>query len=139
MRAGVEGWLHVPVRGGESVDDELIGIVRERITRNDHPVMWMTPSLHSAWMMASWVSTANGHKPAWLDDQTVLFHAVRGGESGYYTFNLDSADLKLEHATQTLSAGFSSSFSKKAMRGARAESDGTRWISDSAACSGVTS
>src|SRR5438477_8239534 len=44
MRAGVEGWLHVPVRGGESVDDELIGIVRERITRNDHPVMWMTPS-----------------------------------------------------------------------------------------------
>ena len=68
MRAGVEGWLHVPVRGGESVDDELIGIVRERITRNDHPVMWMTPSLHSAWMMASWVSTANGHKPAWLDD-----------------------------------------------------------------------
>ena len=23
MRAGVEGWLHVPVRGGEHVDDEI--------------------------------------------------------------------------------------------------------------------
>ncbi|HEY7298015.1 MAG TPA: amidohydrolase family protein [Xanthobacteraceae bacterium] len=68
MRAGVEGWLHVPVRGGEAVDDELIGIVRNRVARNDHPVMWITPSLHSMWMMASWVSTPSGQHPAWLDD-----------------------------------------------------------------------
>ena len=43
MRGGMEGWLHVPVRGGEVVDDELIGIVKDRIARNDRPIMWMTP------------------------------------------------------------------------------------------------
>src|SRR4029077_16721627 len=42
MRHGMEGGLHVPVRGGEAVDDELIAIVRKRIADNDRPVMWMT-------------------------------------------------------------------------------------------------
>ncbi len=37
MRHGMEGWLHVPVRGGE-VDNELIGIVKQRIANNDRPV-----------------------------------------------------------------------------------------------------
>lgn len=63
MRAGVEGWLHVPVRGGEAVDDELIGIVKQRISRNDRPKIWMTPALISAWM-----DTQGGKRPAWLDD-----------------------------------------------------------------------
>jgi imidazolonepropionase-like amidohydrolase len=63
MRAGVEGWLHVPVRGGEAVDDELIAIVKERIAKNDRPIIWMTPALISAWM-----DTQGGKRPAWLDD-----------------------------------------------------------------------
>ena len=62
MRAGVEGWLHVPVRGGEAVDKELIGIVKERIARNDRPKMWMTPALITAWI------DTQGGRPAWLDD-----------------------------------------------------------------------
>jgi len=62
MRAGVEGWLHVPVRQGESPDDELIAIVKDRIARNDRPKLWMTPGLTSAWM------TQGGPHPAWLDD-----------------------------------------------------------------------
>jgi imidazolonepropionase-like amidohydrolase len=68
MRAGVEGWLHVPVRGHESADAELLSIVKDRVARGDHPMMWMTPSLQSAWMMASYAATPNGQKPAWLDD-----------------------------------------------------------------------
>ena len=44
LRAGVEGWLHVPVREGDVVDDEIIGIVRDRIVRGDKP--WITLSLH---------------------------------------------------------------------------------------------
>ena len=68
MRHGMEGWLHVPVRGGEAVDDELIGIVKQRIANNDRPVMWMTPSLITAWMNASWATTPDGQRPAWLDD-----------------------------------------------------------------------
>src|SRR3989441_5293917 len=40
MRAGVEGWLHLPVRNGEVPDDELIAIVKERIAQNDRPNMW---------------------------------------------------------------------------------------------------
>jgi imidazolonepropionase-like amidohydrolase len=63
MRAGVEGWLHVPVRGTEAVDDELIGIVKQRIARNDRPNIWMTPALITAWM-----DTQGGTRPAWLDD-----------------------------------------------------------------------
>jgi len=63
MRAGVEGWLHVPVRGGEAADDELIAIVKDRIAKNDRPKMWMTPSLITQWM-----NTQGGTRPAWLDD-----------------------------------------------------------------------
>jgi imidazolonepropionase-like amidohydrolase len=63
MRAGDEGWLHVPVRGGEAVDDELIAIVKERIAKNDRPNIWMTPALITAWM-----NTQGGRRPAWLDE-----------------------------------------------------------------------
>jgi imidazolonepropionase-like amidohydrolase len=63
MRAGVEGWLHVPVRGGDTVDDELLAIVKDRIARNDRPVQWITPSLITTWM-----NTQGGARPAWLDD-----------------------------------------------------------------------
>jgi imidazolonepropionase-like amidohydrolase len=63
MRAGVEGWLHVPVRQGVLPDAELIGIVKDRIARNDRPNMWVTPALITAWM-----NTQGGGHPAWLDD-----------------------------------------------------------------------
>jgi imidazolonepropionase-like amidohydrolase len=68
MRAGMEGWLHVPVRGGETVDEELIGIVKDRIARNDRPKIWMTLSIITAWMNTSWLKTPEGQRPAWLDD-----------------------------------------------------------------------
>src|ERR1700730_4665466 len=63
MRGGMEGWLHVPVRGGEAVDDELIAIVKQRIAQNDRPNIWMKPTLITAWM-----DTQGGKRPAWLDD-----------------------------------------------------------------------
>jgi imidazolonepropionase-like amidohydrolase len=62
LRAGVEGWLHTPVRGGDFVDDEVIRIVKDRIARNFHPTMWVTPGLQSAWM------NSQGATPAWLGD-----------------------------------------------------------------------
>jgi len=63
MRAGVEGWLHVPVRGGEAADDELIEIVKERIAKQNRPGIWMTPAL-----ITSWMDTQGGTRPEWLDD-----------------------------------------------------------------------
>jgi len=63
MRAGVEGWLHVPVRGGEAVDAELVAIVKERIAQNNRPTIWMTPGLITAWM-----NTQGGSRPDWLED-----------------------------------------------------------------------
>src|SRR5436190_4080769 len=63
MRAGVEGWLHVPARGGDVADDELVAIVKGRIAGNDRPNIWMTPSLITAWM-----DTQGGARPDWLDD-----------------------------------------------------------------------
>src|SRR5882762_8453018 len=64
MRAGVEGWLHVPVRGGDVADDEIFGIVKDRIARNDRPVMWMTPALITGWMNMQ----GGPRRPAFLDD-----------------------------------------------------------------------
>ena len=43
MKAGVEGWLHLPVRNGEVPDEELLGIIRERIAKKDRPNMWFNP------------------------------------------------------------------------------------------------
>ena len=48
MRAGVEGWLHLPVRGGEVPDDELIAMIKERIAKGDRPNMWFNPGAGSA-------------------------------------------------------------------------------------------
>jgi dipeptidyl aminopeptidase/acylaminoacyl peptidase len=46
-------------------------------------------------------------QPVWLDDNQVIFHGVRAGESGAYRFNVETADLEREHASQSLSVGFS--------------------------------
>ena len=64
MRAGVEGWLHVPVRQGEIADAEILGIVKDRIARSNRPLMWMTPSLITTWMNTQGGAT----RPVWLDD-----------------------------------------------------------------------
>jgi imidazolonepropionase-like amidohydrolase len=64
MRAGVEGWLHVPVRQGEVADAEILSIVKDRVAQGNRPVIWMTPALITAWM-----NTQGGPgRPAWLDD-----------------------------------------------------------------------
>jgi imidazolonepropionase-like amidohydrolase len=68
MRAGVEGWLHVPVRGEDAVDAEIIGIVKDRIATNNHPRMWITPGLHTTWMNKTLVEAPAGQSPAWLSD-----------------------------------------------------------------------
>jgi imidazolonepropionase-like amidohydrolase len=44
VKAGVEGWLHAPVRDG-APDAEFIALVKERIARNDHPDMWFNPTV----------------------------------------------------------------------------------------------
>jgi len=48
FRAGVEGWLHLPVRNGEAPDDELLSIIRDRIVKNDRPNMWFHPNVGSS-------------------------------------------------------------------------------------------
>ena len=40
-KAGLEGATHVPVRGGEVPDQELIAIVKARVARSDRPI-WFT-------------------------------------------------------------------------------------------------
>jgi imidazolonepropionase-like amidohydrolase len=51
MRAGVEGWLHLPVRMGEVPDDELISIIKDRIARKDRPNLWFNPG--AGWTASS--------------------------------------------------------------------------------------
>jgi len=64
VKEGMEGWLHVPVRGGDVVDSEMIQLVKDRIARGDRPRMWVTPALITAWMN----TTGGASRPAWLDD-----------------------------------------------------------------------
>jgi imidazolonepropionase-like amidohydrolase len=99
MRAGVEGWLHVPVRGGEAVDDELISIVKSRVAHNDRPLMWITPSLHSMWMTASWIGTPKTQRPAWLEDSLLkATYPARQIEEAFTEKQKENAgNQKLEH------------------------------------------
>ena len=64
IKGGMEGWLHVPVRGGDTVDAEVISLVKDRIARNDRPNMWVTPALITAWMN----TTGGAERPGWLND-----------------------------------------------------------------------
>jgi hypothetical protein len=57
MRAGVEGWLHLPVRNGEVPDEELLAIIRGRIATNDRPNLWFNPG-------AGWAASS---REAWDD------------------------------------------------------------------------
>lgn len=47
--------------------------------------------------------------PVWLDDDTVLFHAVRAGSSGLYRFRLSNRRLACELDHRAVCAGLSSS------------------------------
>ena len=40
-KAGLEGATHIPVRGGEVPDDEMIAIIKARVARSDRPI-WFT-------------------------------------------------------------------------------------------------
>jgi len=44
IKAGVEGWLHAPVRD-TAPDAEFIALVKERIAKNDRPNMWFNPTV----------------------------------------------------------------------------------------------
>ena len=46
LEAGVVGWLHLPVRGGEVPDEELLGLVRARVA--DGALLWFHPNVGSA-------------------------------------------------------------------------------------------
>lgn len=46
LEAGVTGWLHLPVRGGEVPDDELLGLVRARVAAG--ATIWFHPNVGSA-------------------------------------------------------------------------------------------
>ena len=95
MRAGVEGWLHVPVRGKDEVDDELIAIVKDRIAKGNRPNIWMTPALAEPWG-----STNGGQRPAWLDDP--LLHDTYSAQQieeywGDPLKNMKPADIDRAH------------------------------------------
>jgi imidazolonepropionase-like amidohydrolase len=45
MKAGVEGWLHLPVRGGELPDEEFLALIRDRVAKKDRPNMWFHPNV----------------------------------------------------------------------------------------------
>ena len=44
IKAGVEGWLHAPVRD-VAPDAEFIALVKERVAKNDRPNMWFNPTV----------------------------------------------------------------------------------------------
>ena len=53
-RAGMVGAVHVPVRGGEVPDEELLGIVRDLVARSDRPIWFSDPGDISALGDEAW-------------------------------------------------------------------------------------
>jgi imidazolonepropionase-like amidohydrolase len=43
-KAGLEGATHIPVRGGEVPDDELIAIIKQRVAKSDRPIWFTEPA-----------------------------------------------------------------------------------------------
>src|SRR5207237_10396791 len=58
IKAGVEGWLHAPVREG-APDAEVLALVRDRIAKNDRPNNWVNPTIGNSAV----VSRQAGHGP----------------------------------------------------------------------------
>ena len=98
MRDGIEGWMHVPVRGGELPDEEILGIVKNRISQGNRPVMWMTPSLITAWM-----NTQGGPvRPGWLDDPLLTSAYSRADIDKFWGDPLKKMTAEqVEHAKET--------------------------------------
>lgn len=63
-------------------------------------------------------------QPVFLDASEVLFHAIRAGESRYYRFNLETADLRQEYATGSVSTGFSVDAANRYIAQAHSSLDG---------------
>ncbi|MDI3338974.1 MAG: S9 family peptidase [Sphaerobacter sp.] len=57
--------------------------------------------------MAGYPGQAAPSHPVWLDDQRILFHAVRGGASGLYTLDLRDGRLETVQTWQALHVGLS--------------------------------
>ncbi len=53
-KAGLEGATHLPVRGGDVPDDELIAIIRERVARSDRPIWFNEPGNPVALGRTAW-------------------------------------------------------------------------------------
>ncbi len=93
VRHGIEGWLHVPVRQGEVADDEMLALVRDRVARNDRPMMWMTPSLITAWM-----NTRGGGRPSFLDDPLLQATVFAGADRRILGRALEEDDVRAQLA-----------------------------------------
>ena len=116
VRGGVEGWLHVPVRGGDVVDDEIVGMIRSRVTKNDRPRMWMTPGLRP-----SWVNTQGGGRPSWLDDPLLQDTYSR-------RHNEEQIATELAHMTGDQVAAARASFARDAENMMRLRAAGIRVV-----------
>jgi dipeptidyl aminopeptidase/acylaminoacyl peptidase len=77
----------------------LYDVASERITRltTDLPCL---PE-------AGFPTVSAPSQPVWLNDDEVLVHAMRAGESCYYRFNVQTSELTREHAARSISVGFS--------------------------------
>ena len=53
-RAGMLGAVHIPVRGGDVPDEELLGIVRDLVARSDRPIWFSDPGATGALGNEAW-------------------------------------------------------------------------------------
>ena len=53
-RAGMVGAVHIPIRGGDVPDEELLGIVRDLVARSDRPIWFTDPGSTAALGNQAW-------------------------------------------------------------------------------------
>ena len=117
-RAGLEGATHIPVRGGDVPDAELLAIVRERVARSARPIWFNEPGSPTALGPKAWddpllwemlpreqVQAQQGEELAKMTPQVVERARQSSRATGDAARMLIGAGMKLVYGSDNGSAG----------------------------------
>jgi imidazolonepropionase-like amidohydrolase len=117
-KAGLEGATHIPVRGGDMPDAELLEIIRARVARSRRPIWFNEPGLPTALGPQAWddpllwemlpreqVQQQQGEELARMTPEVVERARRNSKETGDVAKLLIKAGMKLVYGSDNGSAG----------------------------------
>lgn len=117
-KAGLTGAVHIPVRGGEVPDAELIAIIKERVAKSDRPIWFNEPGSPTALGPKAWddpllwemldraqVEAQQGEALKRMTPDVVARARQSSKETGDAARQLIAAGMKLVYGSDNGSAG----------------------------------